>query len=69
MSYSPREKTPMKSWTRPDMKVRRMLRGILPCPNSAVIRDMMAVGPSVMSFDVPRKQYTKHPMKAEYRPY
>lgn len=35
----------------------------------AVMRDMMAVGPSVMSLAVPRKQYTKHPMKAEYKPY
>lgn len=37
--------------------------------NVDVMSDMMAVGPSVMSFDVPKKQYTKHPMKAEYKPY
>lgn len=31
--------------------------------------DMMAVGPRVMSLDVPRKMYTKLPMNAEYKPY
>ena len=35
----------------------------------AVISDMMAVGPSVTSFDVPSSTYTKHPMKALYSPY
>ena len=33
--------------------------------NVAVIKDMMAVGPNVTSFDVPKNVYTKHPMKAE----
>jgi hypothetical protein len=36
---------------------------------AAVNRDMMAVGPSVMSFDVPRNVYTKQPINAEYNPY
>ncbi len=30
--------------------------GIGDAANAAVIRDMMAVGPSVMSFDVPKRQ-------------
>lgn len=33
--------------------------------NSATRRDMIAVGPSVMSLDVPKKQYKKPPTKAE----
>ncbi|MPC31035.1 hypothetical protein E2C01_024310 [Portunus trituberculatus] len=31
--------------------------------------DMMAVGPMVMSLQLPRNMYTKQPMKAEYSPY
>jgi hypothetical protein len=30
---------------------------------------MMAVGPTVMSFELPNKQYMKQPMNAEYKPY
>ena len=37
--------------------------------NSAMSRDMMAVGPRVMSLAVPRKQYMKTPINAEYKPY
>ena len=33
------------------------------------IRDIIAVGPSVTSFDVPRRVYKKTPMKLEYKPY
>ena len=36
---------------------------------SAVIKDIMAVGPTVMSLELPKMQYMKQPMKAEYNPY
>ena len=36
---------------------------------AAVIRDMIAVGPRVMSLEVPSSAYTKGPINAEYRPY
>ena len=35
----------------------------------AVIRAIIAVGPTVISFELPKNKYTKHPMNAEYRPY
>ena len=63
----------MTSCTTPHMSVSAMARvGSLltgEVANIPVMRDMMAVGPSVMSLDVPNTMYTKQPMNAEYRPY
>ncbi len=55
----------------PVKKARTTARSGLTSPwnCSAVMRDMMAVGPTVMSFELPNTQYTKQPMKLEYRPY
>lgn len=69
----PKLRRPNKSCTQPVMRQRTMAyvasSSIGEVAKVAVMRDMMAVGPSVMSLAVPRKQYTKHPMKAEYKPY
>lgn len=69
----PKLRRPSKSCTQPVMRQRTMAyvasSSIGEVAKVAVMRDMMAVGPSVMSLAVPRKQYTKHPMKAEYKPY
>ena len=35
----------------------------------AVIRAIIAVGPTVMSFELPKNKYMKQPMNAEYKPY
>ena len=47
----------MASWTIPPMRLSSMAKvgscGTGVSPNSDVSRDMMAVGPSVMSLDVP----------------
>jgi hypothetical protein len=43
--------------------------GISGLPYADTIRDMIAVGPKVISLLVPKIQYTKQPIKAEYRPY
>lgn len=43
--------------------------GAMSVPKVAVIKDMIAVGPRVISLDVPKKTYTKQPMNAEYNPY
>lgn len=71
--YVPSENSPIMTWKNPHARVRMMAYVGSPCigdvPKAAVIRDMMAVGPNVMSLDVPRKQYTKHPINAEYSPY
>ena len=37
--------------------------------NVATIKDMIAVGPRVMSLEVPSTVYTKQPIKEEYSPY
>jgi hypothetical protein len=36
---------------------------------SEVINAIMAVGPTVMSLQLPNIKYMKQPMKAEYKPY
>lgn len=72
---NPNFSTPKRKTTMPVVKANKMANsgGVwsAPCPfaYSAVIRDMMAVGPTVMSLELPKMQYTKPPMKAEYRPY
>ena len=63
----------MRRMMSPLMKVRRTAKTGPACAPfaacSAVMRDMMAVGPTVMSLELPNSVYTKHPMNAEYRPY
>ena len=72
---NPNLSTPKRKTTMPVVKANKIANsgGVCSAPcafaYSAVIRDMMAVGPTVMSLELPKMQYTKPPMKAEYRPY
>ena len=65
----PRRRRPQTRMMQPERKVRRTAYSG-PCwACRPVMRAMMAVGPMVMSLELPSKMYTKHPMKAEYSPY
>ena len=74
---NPNFRIPKRKMTMPVVKANNVASsgGVVapdPCPvaaYSAVIKDIMAVGPTVMSLELPKMQYTKPPMKAEYRPY
>lgn len=70
---SPSFKTPSVNWMIPQKRHKMMANvgssAIGVAANAAVIRDMSAVGPRVISLEVPRKMYRKQPMKAEYNPY
>lgn len=63
----------MASWIKPQNRVNTMAMvgsfSTVDAANVFVSRDMMAVGPSVMSLAVPINMYTKQPINAEYRPY
>lgn len=55
----------MASWIQPERKARSTAWTGSWEAYEDTSRDMMAVGPSVTSLAVPRKQYTKQPMKEE----
>lgn len=65
----PSLKRPRPKVMKPDKNVSKMTKTGPLLAYCDVIRAIMAVGPMVMSFDVPRNMYTKHPIKAEYSPY
>ncbi|CAN7950098.1 unnamed protein product [Ixodes pacificus] len=57
-------------WMMPERKVRMTAYVGPPCfTYSAVMMDMMAVGPIVRSLQLPKMAYMKPPMNAVYRPY
>lgn len=53
----------------PVVKAKRTAKSDPKSAFSAVMSAMIAVGPTVTSFVLPKMQYMKHPMKAEYKPY
>ena len=74
--YSPRFSIPIRNCTNPLSKVKATAFLTFISTGwftlvafDAVSSDIMAVGPRVISLDVPNMVYTKHPMNAEYRPY
>lgn len=62
---SPNLSSAMVAWMSPVSRVSST--ALLGCPSTTGkhSRDMMAVGPRVMSLEVPRRVYMKPPMKAE----
>ena len=73
--------TDIKSITTPSLSIPRT-RIIMPlknarstaksgpfCTYDAVIRAIIAVGPTVISLELPKIRYMKHPINAEYSPY
>lgn len=65
----PRWRSPIANWMQPERKARRMAKAGSWNAQEDTNRDMMAVGPSVTSLEVPKRQQMKQPMKEEYRPY
>ena len=66
----PKRRSPMDSKITPVNNVKATTNcGSSGLPYADTISDIIAVGPSVMSLLVPRKQYTKQPRNAEYSPY
>ena len=72
--HLPKWNIPINVWTTPQANDKKTAYVGSPIPlgevaNAAVIKDIMAVGPSVISLEVPKIVYIKQPMKAEYNPY
>lgn len=66
----PKLQMPEARMMMPLRKQRSTAKSGPPSPEySWVMMAMMAVGPMVMSLQLPRSVYTKQPMNAEYRPY
>ena len=52
----------------PVVNARRTAKSVPRSAFSPVIKAMIAVGPTVTSLVLPKMQYIKQPMKAEYKP-